>query len=469
MPPAKEKAPRRRPGQEITLHRAIGFWEAVIYGVGLILGAGIYALIGEAAGLAGNMVWFSFALAAIIASFTGLSYAELSSMFPKEAAEFIYVRRAFGSEFLAFMLGWLFTIANITAAALVALAFGGYFVNLFCPGWAGQNFFDFGSYSVITPAVIFAIILIVCLSFLNYHSIKESSKMNVIFTFIETGGLVLIVLFGLGYLGSVDYMEMNPDLGLVGVGGAVVLIFFAFLGFEDIANIAEETKDPTRNIPKAIVVAIVISTVLYILVALVSVSVLPWNILGSSDAPLADVAGAATGAEAGTLLAFIALFATANTVLIILIVGSRMIYGMAREGSLPKSLGKVHRINRTPWVAILFMMVFAALFTFFGEIEFIASVTNLYIFTAFLMVNLSLIKLRFSRPELKRPFKVPLSIGRLPVIATLGVLSCFGALVYFALYGHHVLTLNAALLALGVGVYWVLRKRKQKYFKRRIA
>ncbi|MBR9682567.1 MAG: amino acid permease, partial [Candidatus Aenigmarchaeota archaeon] len=255
------------------LRRSLGLFELTMYGVGIILGAGIYAIIGVGAGVAGNALWLSFLIGAIIASFTGLSYAELGTMFPKEAAEYVYMKRAFKKEYPAFLVGWLIIIVGTIAASVVALGFGGYLEAL-----TG------------IPALWGALALVLGCSFLNYRGIRESANANIIFTVIEMLGLILIILFGMSHVGSVDYFEMPG--GLNGVMMAAVLVFFAYVGFEDVVNLSEETKSPRKVMPKALILSVVITTIMYILVSLVAVSVIPWNVLAESSAPIADVAEA---------------------------------------------------------------------------------------------------------------------------------------------------------------------------------
>jgi len=396
------------------LKRELGLFEVTIYGVGIILGAGIYALIGKASGLAGNSLWLSFAIGALISSFTGLSYAELSTIFPKAAAEYVYVRRTFGSKFFAFLLGWLIIFTEIVAASTVALGFAGYFKNLF-------------GISIIAVAIA----LILILSFINFLGIKESSRFNIIFTAIEVFGLILIIFLGLNFFGKVNYFE-TPH-GMEGLLSASALVFFAYIGFEDIVNVAEETKKPRRILPKALILAIVITTLLYVLTSISVVSIANWENLSQSEAPLAFAASQVLGENASTLLSFIALAATTNTVLITLIVATRMIYGMAREKALPKFLSSIHKKRRTPWIAALLIMILSLIFIFFGNIGMVANLTSLGAFITFASVNLSLIWLRYKKPKIKRGFRTPLNIGNFPLLAFLGLVSCLFMVLQFDL------------------------------------
>jgi len=407
----------------------------------MILGAGIYALIGKATGVAGNTVWMSFLLGALISSFTGLSYAELSSMIPKAAAEVSYAKEAFKGNLTPFLIGWIIIFTEVVSISTVALGFGGYFDGLFG-----------------VPTVLASLALIILLSILNFVGIEKSSKVNIVFTVIEVSGLLLIVALGIPFLGTVNYFEASQ--GLQGILKASTLIFFAYLGFEDIVNLAEETKNPERNIPKALILSVVITAVLYVLVAVAAVSLTDWQELGTSTAPLAYAASKSLGQSAFLTLSVIALFATANTVLILLIVASRMVYGIARDGSLPRSLSKLSR-RGTPWVAILAVMILPCFFVLIGNIGFVAEITNFGTFITFALVNLSAIWLRYKKPEWKRPFKTPLTISKMPLIPLLGLLSCGLMITQFRL---DIVALGVLVIFIGIIVKMVLAKIQTRNF-----
>jgi APA family basic amino acid/polyamine antiporter len=424
------------------LSRKIGLFGLTASGVGMILGAGIYALIGRAAGVAGNSVWISFLIGALISSFTGLSYAELSSMIPRAAAEVSYAREAFKGDLAPFLIGWIIIFTETVSASTVALGFGGYFKGIFG-----------------TPVVFSSLILIIILSLVNSVGIEESSRINIVFTIIEASGLLLVIILGVPYLGRVNYLEASE--GLSGILKASTLIFFAYLGFEDIVNLAEESKSPELKIPKALILSVIITALFYVLVALAAVSLADWQELGSSYSPLAFAASKSLGQSAFLTMSVIALFATSNTVLILLIVTSRMIYGMARDGFLPHNLSKVSR-RGTPWIAILIVMALSSIFILFGNIEFVAEITNFGTFIVFASVNLSNIWLRYRKPEWRRPFKTPLTIGRLPLIPILGLLSC-GLMV--TQFQTDILALSAIILFTGIITQRVLTKIRAKKSK----
>jgi APA family basic amino acid/polyamine antiporter len=427
----------------LKLRRSLTLFEATFYGIGIIVGAGIYALIGEAAGAAGNSLWMSFLIGAAISGFTGLSYAELAAMFPSDAAEYVYVRKAYHSKFLGFILSWLIIFTGILSASTVALGFAGYFNSIF------SSYFNF-------PLILTAIVLLIFLSFVNFYGIKESSKMNIVFSSIEVLGLIIVIALALASrnFANVNYFEM-PN-GFKGIFSASILVFFAYIGFEEVVHISEETKNPKKFIPKAILLAIAVTTILYLLVSVSVITLTPWNTLSVPN-PLAFAASKSIlGSHANFLISVIALFATLGTILIILVGTSRMIYGVAKERALPSILSKIHKKRKTPWIAVAVAGIFSILFLFFGNIDTIASITSLGAFITFAATNLSLIWLRYTRPKIPRPFKVPLSIGKFPVLPAIGVAICIFMIYQFQLIE---IAIGIAIILLGIFVYH-LRKNK---------
>jgi APA family basic amino acid/polyamine antiporter len=212
-------------------------------------------------------------------------------------------------------------------------------------------------------------------------------------------------------------------LGFSGILSATALIFFAYLGFEDIVRLSEETKNPIKTIPKALILAIVISTILYIGTAIAAVSVVGWEALSQSAAPLALVAQTALGEKAFVFLAITALCATFTTVLGLLIATSRMLYGMAEDGGMPKIIHKsVHKKFQTPWLAILIIGVISAAFVLLGKIELVASLTDFALFVTFALVNLSLLMLRFKQPRTTRPFKTWALLSAFGMVSSIAML-----------------------------------------------
>ncbi len=397
---------------EKKLKKELTLFNAVLYGVGVILGAGIYVLIGQGAAIAGNAIWMSFVVAAFIAAFTGFSYAELSSRFPKSAAEYVYTKNAFHNSSLAFIVQWIMMFTLIISAATVALGFGGYFHYIFG----------------VEPATA-AAFLVVVLSIVNYIGIKASTKYNTISTLIEVSGLLIILLIGIFFIIKPGQEFFFSPSGAGGIFSAASLIFFAYIGFEEIVNLSEDTKKARKTIPKALVLALGISTIFYILVSLSAVSILGADRLSKSAAPLAEVVSSVTP-KGGFVMSLIALFATSNTVLVIMLVASRMLYGLAHSQALPRFVGSLDK-KGTPYIAIGAVMLAALASLSIGNIKTVALLTDLGIFIVYVFVNASLIILRYRTPSVGNAFKSPLNIGKFPVLAFLGLLSSIFMLSHF--------------------------------------
>lgn len=416
------------------LKRALGLPEVTLSGVGIILGAGIYALMGEAAGLAGNAVWIAFGISAVMAACTGLAYAELSSMFPRASAEYAYVGRAFGQT-AAFLVGWLILASGVLSAATVALGFGGY-----VSGLTG------------IPAVPAALLLIAGLAAIGVYGIRETALFAIVMTLVEAGGIVFVIVIGIPYLGSVDYFAMPK--GLSGVFQASALVFFAYMGFEEMVKLAEETREPEKTIPRALVLALAAAVVLYMLVTVSAVSVLGWEGLAATSAPFAAIAEAALGGSASLLISLVALCATANTSLLLIVATSRLAWGMAGDRALPALLARVHPTFGTPWVAVAAAAAVAAAFTLTGEIAYVANATNFALFLTFALINATVILLRRREPDIPRPFRVPLDVRGVPLVPLLGIFFSFFLLLQIE---AEVVLLGIGILLIGWGVSRVYR------------
>ena len=442
MNEAEKKAPH--------LKRKVSLFALTMYGIGNILGAGIYALIGQVVGITGTLSWLSFVLAAVIGAFTGLSYAELSSMFPKSAAEFVYTENAFKIRILSFILGWIIIFSGLFSTATVAFGFAGYLASLI----------GIPSNLLIIPI---AIALIIILSIVNYIGIKTSTWTNIIFTSIEAAGLIFIIIIGIPHFGSVNYIELPIGSNSFVIFSSIALIFFAYIGFEDIANIAEEVKNPTRNLPRAIIYSLIITTILYSLTAISVVSIVPYSTIATSTEPLSLVAITAIGPIGRYIISFIALFATANTVLIMLIVTSRMMYGMARDKALPVSLSRISKKHKTPTISVFISMILVIGMFFLGGIDSVARATVFGVLINFILVNISLIALRKKNPEIERPFKLKPSVGFIPLISLLGAIVC-GGLLFFTLdnqgnFDWWTLLIYGIIILVGIVVFYLLKPK----------
>lgn len=412
----------------------------IFYGIGMILGAGIYSIIGKAAAQTGETLWLSFILAGVSAFLTSLSYAELSTMFPKAGAEFVYLQEAFQKrKWIGSTAGMAMATSGAATAATVALAFSGYL----------NQFIDL-------PQSWVAVSVLLVFSAIAIAGIHAAGWFTVVSTLIEVGGLVFIIYLGMTSEKFGAVLSATPHSGTL-AGSA--LIIFSFFGFENIANLAEETKNPERNLPRAILISVVISLVLYVLVSLSALALLSSEKLAASPAPLMDVARVLSE-NYGKVLGAIALFSTANTALISLIGASRILYSMGNASALPKMVAKILPKQKTPWIASLIILSGAILLLPLGKLETVASISSLATMTAFLAVNIALISLRYSQSSKKRAFRVPLSIGKLPILPVMSALLClvlltqFEARVYWV--GGIILIVSAFVFA------WSETKERQK-------
>ncbi len=394
------------------LKKELTLFDAVVYGMGIIIGAGIYALVGKGAGLAGNALWLSFVIGGIVALFSGFSYAELSSAFSKDAAEYHFARYATRNRMFSFVIGWLTIFAGIAAMATVSIGFAGYFKDL-----SGM------------PIVPVATGLLLLCTAVNLLGLKFSTRLVVLTSVIQVLGLLFVIALGVLYMGKFGAANLfDFSAGFGGIASASALMFFAYIGFEGIANMSEEIRNAKKAVPKALIISIVGATIMYVLIAIVSVSIVDCRTLSLSDAPLSLAVSTASNKlgfsmPSGIILSIIALFATASTVLVGSIITSRILYGMRDEHSFPESLGYVHQKNNVPYVSILATSVFAIFLAAVGNIRLLANLTNFAIFAAFFSVNFSLLILRFD-PGFRPKFRAPCSIGRISVLAVIGAASC---------------------------------------------
>lgn len=389
----------------------MGLFSLVVYGVGDMVGAGIYGTIGVAAGLMGNAVWLAFIVSMIAALLTGFSYASLGSRYPKAGGAAYITQRAFGMRFLSYVVGLAVAASGLTSMA------------------AGTNVFA-ATLGIAIPTVPLWVIVIgflLLLSAINLVGIKESMTANLICTLIEVGGLVLVIIVGARYWGGdINYLEvpLGSTLTTSMLLSGAVLTFYAFVGFEDMLNVAEEVKSPEKNLPWGIIFAVVIATVLYILVSITAVSVVHPQKLADAGrgAPLTQIMDVAAPWLPSWVYSVITLFAVANTALLNYIMGSRLLYGMANQGLVPKPLGKVHPRFRTPHISILTLGALVLLLSFSGNIGQLASATSLLLLACFCLINLSLIVLKRRPDEPKGKMEVPFFVPVLGAFVCIGLI-----------------------------------------------
>ena len=420
------------------LKPVLGPIQLTFYSVGVIIGAGVYSVIGTAAGLAQQSLWLSFIIAAVVALLTGFLYAEMATSFPRAGAEYLYLRRALPkSAWAPFGVGLVILIGGATTASTVAVAFGGYL----------RTFVD-------VPIWMSALGLVAVCTAFNIRGLRESSWVIMLATVIEVSGLLLVIAAGLSQGSLYEPLLAPPPPGVL---PAAAIVFFVYLGFEGIANLSEEVRDPSRDLPRAIFYSIGITTLLYVLVSLAVIVLATPSELASHEAPLALVIQK-TWPGATNALSAIALFATGNTVLISLIASSRLAFSMGRDGELPSIFGTFLPVRGTPWIAAILMFAMSAALLPIENVKTLAELSSFAALLAFFAVNLALIILRYRLPDLPRPFRVPLTIGRMPLLPLVAIASIFLLLVNFD-WEIYLAGAGALLLC---GIVFLIRKRWQR-------
>ena len=402
-------------GEQATeLNRVMGPGLLLLFIVGDILGTGIYALTGQVAAQVGGVVWLPFLIAFLVALLTAFSYLELVTKYPRAAGAALYTHKAFGIHFITFLVAFAVMSSGITSAATASRAFASNF--------SASLGIDFGTWGVPLIAVGF----IALIGAINFRGVGESVKMNVLLTIVELTGLLIIIGIGLwaiaGGQGDVSraWTFATPEGSGVfwPVIAATTLAFFAMVGFEDSVNMAEECKNPSRMFPKVLLAGLAITGMIYVLVAISAITLVPANELGQGETPLLKVVQAGAPGFPIGIFAVITMFAVANSALINMMMASRLIYGMSREGVLPDVLGKVHSGRRTPYIAIGFTSLLAvALILFAGGVPALGGTTALLLLCVFAIVNIAVLVLRKDKVEHKH-FRTP------TILPVLGAISC---------------------------------------------
>lgn len=409
-----------------------------VFILGDVLGAGIYALMGELSAEVGGVLWAPLAAALLLALLTAGSYAELVTKYPRAGGAAVFAERAFKKPLVSFLVGFSMLAAGVTSAAGLALAFSGDYLATF----------------IDVPAVAAAVVFLLLVACLNARGISESLKSNVVMTAIELSGLVLVIavvalMVGRGD-GDTARVGQLPDAttpGLAILGGAI-LAYYSFVGFETSANVIEEVKDPSRVYPRALFGALVTAGVVYVLVGLASAIALPTDELSQSSGPLLDVVRASGAGIPDWVFSLIALVAVANGALLTMIMSSRLAYGMAEQGLLPSPLARVLPNRRTPWVAIAATTAVAMLLTLIGDLSTLAETVVLLLLVVFLSANISVLVLRRDHVTHEH-FRV------WTFVPVLGIGSC---VLLLTQQSGTVWLLAAGLLAVGVVLYFVARR-----------
>lgn len=391
-------------GEKTELRRTLGYWQVAFYGLGSMLGAGIYALIGKAAGVLGNMVWAGFLVALAGAALTALTYASAGSRYPKAGGAAYITQRAFGRPVLSYVVGFAVMMSGLTSMGAGSQAIANILIDAFHWG---------------VDARLLAIALVFLTGCVIYLGIRESMKVNLVCTFVEAAGLLFIIAVGMRFWGSVNYLELPPppadkpagagdSLVVLLILQGAVLTFFSFIGFEDVLNVSEEVKNPRRDVPRGLITAMIAAALIYVAVAVTAVSVKPWDSLTGSN-PLTDVAKIAAPWLPGVdnIYRVIAVFAIGNTALLNYLMGTRLLYGMSRQGLMPAPLGKVHPKRKTPHVAVLALFCVVSVLILSGEVKALAEATVLLLLTVFSVMNVALLVLKRRPGEPAGGFEVP--------------------------------------------------------------
>ena len=427
-------------GGQTTLRRVISSRMLLIFIIGDILGAGIYALVGEVGAEVGGAIWTAFTAALVLAVFTAFAYAELVTKYPRAAGAALYVNRAYRVPFLTFMVAFAVMASGITSASTLSRAF------------AGDYFKEF----IDLPLVLVALAAILVVAAINLRGISESVKVNVVLTLVEVAGLALIVLIGAVALGQGDAdfgrnfeFKEGESVFLAIIGGAS-LAFYALIGFEDSVNVAEEARDPSRAFPRALFGGLLIAGVIYLLVTLTASMVVETGELSESSGPLLEVVRQGPLGISTKLFSFIALLAVINGALINMIMASRLVYGMSRQGIVPRVFGRVLPERRTPYVAIAFTTLLAAVLIATGDLSDLADTTVLLLLFVFTIVNVTVLVLRRDPVEHEH-FRAP------AVLPVLGALVSVALIVDTATDDSQVFVRAGLLLLLGAVLWGVNR------------
>ena len=372
---------------ETPLNRVISQRMLLVFVLGDVLGAGIYALVGVVAGETGGAIWTAFLLATVLALLTAFAYAELVTKYPRAGGAAVFVHRAFSLPFVTFIIAFAVMASGIASAATLSRAF------------AGDYFAEF----IDLPVVLVALAFLLVVGLINFRGISESVKLNMGLTAVEVVGLAIIILIGIVALaGGTGEPSRNlsfpegSNVALAILGGAA-LSFYALIGFEDSVNVAEETHNPARTFPRALFGGLLIAGVVYLLVTFTASMVVPTGQLTESDGPLLEVVRQGPLGIPTQLFSLIALLAVSNGALINLIMASRLVYGMANQGIVPSPFGRVHRTRRTPYVSIIFTTALAMLLATLGDLSDLAGTTTTLLLFVFIAANVAVLVLRRDR------------------------------------------------------------------------
>jgi APA family basic amino acid/polyamine antiporter len=480
-----------------SLKKSLGALDLTLLGVGAIIGAGIFVYAGLGAQIAGPHVIWSFVLVGAICALAGLAYAEMAAAIPTSGSAYAYTYSALG-ETMAWVLGWALVLEYAVGAAAVAIGWSANFVafmrsvfHVELPGWATQSAMGAPGQGFVNLPAIFLVGLIATVLVIGA---KESARLAGLMVAAKVSIILVVVGVGLFFISGPNLSLSPPPspptewysaLGAIGpILAAGAIIFFAYIGFDAVSTTAEEAKNPKKDLPIGILGSLAICTVLYIVASLVLMGMIPYTSLlpdcslaakgaacavgnGITPAAAAQNLGEPFGYAfesngitwAANLIRVGALIGIASVEMVLLLGGPRVFFALARDGLLPESWSAVHKKFGTPHKTTIGVAVGVAIVAGFGSLSFAGQVTNIGTLFAFVLVCVGVIVLRYTKPNLERPFRVPLNIGRFPILAAIGAVAC--AALALAL-SKMTLLLFALWMGLGLIVYSIYGIRNSK-------
>lgn len=386
--------------------KKLGLVAVFIYGLGDILGAGIYAVIGPVAELAGQHLWIAFAIALVVAFLTALSYAELVARFPKSGGVAHYSQKTFNIPLLSFVSGWLLLFVSIVSMATLSTAFNKYLAT-----------FGFEIPTSVTAALFLGV-----LGLINFTGIQQSSWANIVATIVEVSGLGIVIYAAIHILGG-DFglPTASGEFSWIAIFKAAALAFYAFIGFEDLANIAEEVKEPKRNLPRAILMSLAAAGAIYLAIGALSTASVSPEVLAKSDGPLIEVVKKSEIPIPLSIFAIIALFAVSNTCLLNSVTASRLLMGLAEDKLAPQFFGIKHAKTDTPYVGIAAAVIAAYGLVLVGSLSVLAGATSVLILLVFIISNVCLLKAKKKEPKVET-FRSPVPLVYLAILGNLALI-----------------------------------------------
>jgi basic amino acid/polyamine antiporter, APA family len=437
-----------------TLKRTIGPAGLTIMGVGGIIGAGIFIVTGVASAASGPALVLSFIVAAIACTFTALCYAEFASMIPIAGSVYTYTYITMG-EIWAWIMGWIMVLQYLIASAAVAIGWSSYAVALVSSTGIALPAIISGPYGVQGSLInLPAVIIILILTAVLVRGAQESARINALIVFIKVAVILLFITVGLNFINPANYHPFTP-YGLGGIFQGAAMVFFAYLGFDAVASAAEETKNPGRTIPIGIIGSLIISSILYIAVAAVMTGMVPFGLLNNSS-PVSFALQHVGVQWAFTIISIGAIAGLTTVVLVNMFSKARIIFAMSRDGLLPKVFSKVSAGSQAPVTSILLVGGMATVVAAFFSLDSIFELVNVGALSAFIFLAMSVIILRYQKPEIKRSFKCPL-------VPAIPILSIIFSLALISQLKVHIIQIFIVWLVLGVIIYFAYGRYRGQF------